>query len=98
MQQIAEGLKEAAHDKKKRTKSQELGGGGDADDKYIEEDDNYNYSSQGSLEVLAEDLSDVEQRMEEIIDETPDHHTGAIDHIPDEFPRQKLTQKRLNLA
>ena len=58
MQQIAEGLKESALHKKKRNKSQELGGGTDADDKYIEEDFNM-INSQGSMEVVADDLSDV---------------------------------------
>ena len=76
MQQIAEGLKESAQNNKKRNKSQEHGGGVDPDDRYIKEDMN---SSQGSLEVMAEDLSDVEQRVEEF-----------IDFVPETFPYKNL--------
>ena len=87
-------MKESAQQNKKRNKSQELGGG---QDEYINDDENRSFkSSQGSLEVLAEDLSDVEQRMGEIIEDhlEPLH---PIESVFDEFSKQKLTQNRLNL-
>ena len=82
MQQIAEGLKESAQNYKKRNKSQEHGAGAEMDENLIN-------SSQGSLEVLIEDLSDVEHRVEEFV-EDPTEQSSKWD-------KPKLTEKSLKL-
>ena len=92
MQQIAEGLKESAQNNKKRNKSQELGGGLDVDDNYIAETNFMINSSQGSLEVLAEDLSDVEQRVEEFDEQIED--SSYLFKLPKELKMKKLIQNQ----
>ena len=82
MQQITEGLKESAQNYKKRNKSQEHGAG-------VEMDENFINSSQGSLEVLIEDLSDVEHRVEEFAEDPADQSS--------KWEKPKLTEKSLKL-
>ena len=79
MQQITEGLKESAQNYKKRNKSQEHGAG-------VEMDENFINSSQGSLEVLIEDLSDVEHRVEEFAEDPADQSS--------KWEKPKLTEKQ----
>lgn len=81
MQQITEGLKESAQNYKKRNKSQEHGAG-------VEKDENFIYSSQGSLEVSIGDLSDVEHRVEEFAEDPAD---------TSKWEKSKLTEKSLKL-
>ena len=52
-------------------------------------DENFINSSQGSLEVLIEDLSDVEHRVEEFAEDPTEH--------PSKWDKLKLTEKSLKL-